>query len=125
MYDLCLFDSSGLEDYDRIRTLIYSQTGVFVICVNMEKKWQVERVEEMLIPEITHHCPSVPYILVDATDSPEEFHTHSKLQINPMERKAHGKALARRIGACKYVHCNLHTAVGVKAALDEVTTYLL
>jgi len=125
MYYLGLFDISGQEDFDRLRPLSYSQTDVFVVCVNIENKRQFESAEKKWIPEITHHCPGVPYVLVGVIDPPEDFHEDSILQVTPAEMKAYGKALARRIGAWKYVQCNLHSTVQVKAVFIEVSNHLL
>ncbi|PRP82049.1 Rho GTPase-like protein [Planoprotostelium fungivorum] len=62
--NLGLWDTAGQEDYDRLRPLSYPQTDVFVICFDQTRRTSLENVTAKWIPEIRHHCPSTPILLV-------------------------------------------------------------
>ena len=45
-YTLCLFDTAGQEDYDRLRPLSYPQTNVFLICFSVVSPDSLMNVKE-------------------------------------------------------------------------------
>lgn len=61
---LGLWDTAGQEDYDRLRPLSYPQTDVFLICFSVTSPSSFENVTSKWYPEIKHHCPDAPMILV-------------------------------------------------------------
>lgn len=61
---LGLWDTAGQEDYDRLRPLSYPQTDVFLICYSVASPSSFENVTSKWYPEIKHHCPDAPIILV-------------------------------------------------------------
>ncbi|RUS83699.1 hypothetical protein EGW08_008547 [Elysia chlorotica] len=63
-YNLGLWDTAGQEDYDRLRPLSYPQTDVFLICFSASNPDSLANVTSKWIPEIRHHCPDVPVMLV-------------------------------------------------------------
>ncbi|KAL7004789.1 Rho GTPase protein rac1 [Cystobasidiomycetes sp. EMM_F5] len=62
--NLGLWDTAGQEDYDRLRPLSYPQTDVFLICFSLVSPPSFENVKTKWYPEIQHHAPSTPIILV-------------------------------------------------------------
>ncbi|CAG9822731.1 unnamed protein product [Phaedon cochleariae] len=62
---LGLWDTAGQEDYDRLRPLSYPQTDVFLICFSVASPSSFENVTSKWYPEIKHHCPDAPMILVE------------------------------------------------------------
>ena len=98
-----LWDTAGQEDYDRLRPLSYPQTDIFLICfsglfiiyyqyVNKNVNTNIntflvvspasfENVRGKWFPEVKHHCPSTPVILVGTkTDLRDDMETISKLK---------------------------------------------
>ena len=63
-YTLGLFDTAGQEDYDRLRPLSYPQTNVFLVCFGVASPDSFDNVKEKWVPEIVHHCPKTPFLLV-------------------------------------------------------------
>jgi len=63
-YYLDIFDTSGVEDMDRLRQLSYPQTDVFLVMFSVVSPSSFENVSEKWIPEVRHHCPNIPIILV-------------------------------------------------------------
>ena len=50
--------------YDRLRPLSYPQTDVFILCFSMNNRYSFQSIKQRLEPEIHHHCPGVPFIIV-------------------------------------------------------------
>uniref|UniRef100_A0AC34GRI8 Uncharacterized protein n=1 Tax=Panagrolaimus sp. ES5 TaxID=591445 RepID=A0AC34GRI8_9BILA len=74
-----------------------------------------ENVKKRWLPELLHHCPSAPIILVgtkkDLRDDPERL----TLSISSAE----GQQLANDINAIKYLECSAFTQFGLKDIFDE------
>mmetsp|Transcript_29425 Transcript_29425/g.41413 ORF Transcript_29425/g.41413 Transcript_29425/m.41413 type:complete len:101 (-) Transcript_29425:89-391(-) len=54
----------GSDEYDRLRPLAYPETTVLLICFSVGDKTSYDRVISKWYPEVTHHCPTTPYILI-------------------------------------------------------------
>lgn len=77
--------SAGQEDYDRLRPLSYPQTDIFFVCFSVISPTSLENTEARWVPEITHHCPSVPFLLVGLkTDLREDADTIERLKSKSM-----------------------------------------
>ena len=59
-----LYDTAGLEDYDRLRPLSYPGTDVFVVCFSVASRWSFENVTQKWTPEVRHFGPDVPILLL-------------------------------------------------------------
>lgn len=57
-------DEDGREFYTRVRTSYYSMTDVFLICFSVVSPTSFENVSTRWIPELRHHVPNAPIILV-------------------------------------------------------------
>ena len=62
--NLLLWDTAGQEDYDRLRPLSYPGAQVFLVCFSVVSSSSFENVKTKWVPEIQHHAPNVPIILV-------------------------------------------------------------
>lgn len=121
-YTLGLFDTAGQEDYDRLRPLSYPQTDVFLVCFSVVSPASHENVKEKWVPEITHHCPRTPFLLVgtqsDLRDDPAMIEKLAKNKQKPVT-KASAEKLAELLRAVKYVECSALTQEGLKNVFDE------
>ena len=121
-YTLGLFDTAGQEDYDRLRPLSYPQTDVFLVCFSVTSPASFENVREKWFPEVHHHCPGVPCLIVgtqtDLRDDPQVREKLMKQKMQPV-RKEDGEKMAKELGAVKYVECSALTQFKLKDVFDE------
>lgn len=121
-YTLGLFDTAGQEDYDRLRPLSYPQTDVFLVCFSVTSPASFENVREKWFPEVHHHCPGVPCLIVGTqTDLRDDVSVKEKLtkqKMKPVE-KSDGERMAKDLGAVKYVECSALTQYKLKDVFDE------
>ncbi|XP_051963717.1 rho-related GTP-binding protein RhoG-like [Xyrauchen texanus] len=117
LISLNLWDTAGQEEYDRLRTLSYPQTNVFVICFCVTSHTSYENVKLKWYPEVSEHCPKVPILLVgtkkDLRDDPEVLKKLKEKNLSPITQKQ-GEVLARQIQAAKYLECSALSQDGVK-----------
>ena len=74
------------------------------------------------VPEITHHCPKTPFLLVGTqVDLRDDAGTIEKLSKNKQKPTAvdSGEKLSRELRAVKYVECSALTQKGLKNVFDE------
>lgn len=136
---LGLWDTAGQEDYDRLRPLSYPQTDVFLICFSIVSPPSFDNVKAKVrarrrpptcpglthwqwYPEIDHHAPNIPIILVGTKlDLREDAATLDSLRQKRMEPVSYEQALvcAREIRAYKYLECSALTQRNLKSVFDE------
>ena len=126
--NLGLWDTAGQEDYDRLRPLSYPQTDVFLICFAITSLSSFENVKSKWWPEIQHHAPGVPSILVgtklDLRSDPETIKKLGEKMQQPVSEQK-GERLAEEIGAWKYVECSALTQHGLKQVFDQAIRCVL
>lgn len=52
------------EDYQKMRSLFYRDKDVFLVCYSIENRASFENVREKWVPEVTHHSPKSPILIV-------------------------------------------------------------
>ncbi|KAI5097815.1 ras-related C3 botulinum toxin substrate 2, partial [Silurus meridionalis] len=145
--NLGLWDTAGQEDYDRLRPLSYPQTvhththahthmHTTVLCDEVGQRCDgvgqgcdgVEQRCDEWYPEVRHHCPSTPIILVgtklDLRDEKETIEKLKEKKLAPITYPQ-GLALAKEIDAVKYLECSALTQRGLKTVFDEAIRAVL
>ncbi|XP_076096785.1 ras-related C3 botulinum toxin substrate 1-like isoform X4 [Mytilus galloprovincialis] len=126
--NLGLWDTAGQEDYDRLRPLSYPQTDVFLICFSVVSPSSFENVTTKWNPEVKHHCPDAPVILVgtkiDLRENKEAIGQLTAQGLSPIKREQ-GIKLANKIRAVKYMECSALTQRGLKQVFDEACRAVL
>jgi len=126
--NLGLWDTAGQEDYDRLRPLSYPQTDVFLICFSLVSPPSFENVRTKWYPEIQHHAPNIPIILVGTKlDLRDDEDTKQKLRdrkMAPITYEAANEA-AKEIRARKYLECSALTQRNLKSVFDEAIRAVL
>lgn len=120
--NLGLWDTAGQEDYDRLRPLSYPQTDVFLICFSIISPHSFDNVKSKWWPEIQHHAPGVPIILVGTkSDLRNDPAMAQQLANKGLRVVSQEEAIARQkeIGAVAYMECSALTQEGLKNVFDE------
>ena len=122
-YNLGLWDTGGGEDYHRLRPLCYPNTSVFLVCFSVDRPASFKSVEEALVPEIKHHCPNTPFLIlatkVDLRADRATLDKLAKKQEEPVSKdelvsKEEGERIAESVKAAKYLECSALTGEGVE-----------
>lgn len=125
---LGLWDTAGQEDYDRLRPLSYPQTDVFLICFSVVSPSSFENVTSKWCPEIKHHCPDAPILLIgtkiDLREDKEALQALAENGHSPLKREQ-GQKLANKIRSVKYLECSALTQRGLKQVFDEAVRAVL
>jgi|SRR3990172_2744130 len=122
VYSLSLWDTAGQEDYDKLRPLSYPQTDVFLICFSITSRNSFNNVVEKWVPEVNHHCPFTPILLVgtkvDLRCDRKVIEQMSSVGMK-MVSFEEGIDCARKIRASSYRECSALTQKGLKEMFDE------
>uniref|UniRef100_UPI0037E7EDDA rho-related GTP-binding protein RhoG-like n=1 Tax=Semicossyphus pulcher TaxID=241346 RepID=UPI0037E7EDDA len=125
---LNLVDTAGSGDYDHLRPLSYHQVNVILICFSIASPASYDNVKRKWHPEIKHHCPNVPILLVgtksDLRDDQEVLENlREQNQITVTQQQ--GTELAKQIKAVKYVECASINQDGLDKVFDEAVRAFL
>ncbi len=126
--NLGLWDTAGQEDYDRLRPLSYPQTDVFLICFSIISPSSFENVSAKWFPEVSHHCPNTPLLLVGTKlDLREDSETISRLREKNLAPISYEQGMTKQkeISAVKYMECSALTQKGLKQVFDEAIRAVL
>ncbi|KAK3790024.1 hypothetical protein RRG08_040944 [Elysia crispata] len=119
---LNMWDTAGQDEYDRLRPLSYPQTDVFLIVFSLVGPASFENARAKWFPEIRHHCPNKPIILVgnksDLREDPEILDKLARRKLCPIKSEE-GELLARKMGADHYLECSAKTMKGLKSVFDQ------
>jgi len=128
--NLGLWDTAGQEDYDRLRPLSYPQTDVFLVAFSLISRASYENVKQKWWPELKHHCPGVPMILVGTKlDLRNDANTVAKLREKNQTPITFEEGLDMAKTICpsnaKYLECSALTQKGLKNVFDEAIRVVL
>lgn len=105
----CLVFSSffleGQEDYDRLRPLSYPQTDLFIIAFSTVSKSGLKDVTNRWYPEVSHHCPGVPILLVGTKIDLRDGGVPLPASVVPVSQDEALKVVTE-IGAIGYEECS-------------------
>ncbi|XP_052071697.1 ras-related C3 botulinum toxin substrate 2-like [Mytilus californianus] len=120
--ELGLWDTAGQEDFDRFRPLSYPQTDVVLVCFSLVHRTSFENVTDRWIPEIRHHCPEIPVILVgtklDIRQDGEPQKSKHIYKNNNTVSFSEGQSLANKVDAVKYLECSAKTQEGLHLVFE-------
>lgn len=112
-----IWDTAGGEDYDRLRPLSYPGTNVFLIAYSVVNPDSYNRIADKWIPEVTHHMPNVPIIIVGTKidlrtnqDALDRLYERGQMPLVPED----GESLAKRVKAAAYLECSSLTQEGLQ-----------
>ena len=135
--ELSLWDTAGQEEFDRLRSLSYSDTHVIMCCFSVDSRDSLENVQAKWVGEIAEHCEGVKLVLVALKCDLRESDALSP--VNPtgydsnntnstagagrgrksMITYEEGLAVAKKIRAVRYLECSAKHNRGVTEAFTE------
>jgi small GTP-binding protein len=115
MFSLGLWDTAGQEDYDRLRPLSYPHTDVFLVTYAVNAPVTFDNIWSKWIPELAHHCPDTPWILVGTKS---DLTAAKELEMKEVEQRLAlmDKVLTRNLK--KHIHCSALTQNNLKLVFD-------
>ncbi|KAG8176417.1 hypothetical protein JTE90_018407 [Oedothorax gibbosus] len=116
---LTLWDTAGQEDYERLRPLSYPGTDGFLMCFSVDNSRSYENIITKWHPEIRHHCPRVPFILVGTKIDLRETGKDNFIS------RVQGKKMATKIKAAKYMECSAKEVNGINEVFVEAVRAVL
>lgn len=126
--NLCLWDTAGQEDYDRLRPLSYPLTDVFLMCFSVVSPASYNNVRAKWYPEISHHRPDTPVILVglkaDLRDDRNIIESLNNRGLSPTSY-TEGLKLAKATNCHKYLECSSLTQQGLQRVFKEAVEIAL
>lgn len=133
---LSLWDTAGQEEFDRLRSLSYSDTHTIMLCFSVDSRDSLENVQTKWVSEIVDHCEGVKLVLValkcdlrsteDSTQDQDGGNEHEKT-VGPNSKQPpkrlityeEGLEVAKKIGALRYLECSAKKNRGVNEAFTE------
>ena len=124
---LGLWDTAGQEEYDRLRSLSYPQTDVFLVCFSLISSTSLCNLISKWIPEITLNAPKAKIVLVGTKE--DLLHDAALIEkINatgkPIADEQQAAALAASLNT-QYVRCSALTQRGLKKVFDTAVRAVL
>lgn len=134
---LSLWDTAGQEEFDRLRALSYSDTHCIMLCFSIDSPDSLENVQLKWVGEIADHCEGVKLVLValkcDLRNQEEDLQGHTEDEsFNPYNGGSgpysqqkrlilydEGLAIAKKVGALRYLECSAKKNRGVNEAFSE------
>ncbi|KAH3673203.1 hypothetical protein WICMUC_003821 [Wickerhamomyces mucosus] len=120
---LSLWDTAGQEEFDRLRSLSYSDTHTIMLCFAIDSRDSLENVQNKWVGEIADHCEGVKLVLValkcdlrNIESNEESFNNNNSKTLISYEE---GLAIAKQIGALRYLECSAKKNRGVNEAFTE------
>jgi small GTP-binding protein len=119
--ELVLWDTPGIEDYDRLRPTSYRDAHVVLICFSIGSPDSLDNVIAKWAPEVREFCQGLPCILVglekdlrNDQSAIEELQRHSQRPVSWLE----ATKVKEQIGALFYVECSARTKEGLTQAFE-------
>ncbi|AOA62718.1 Small GTPase of the Rho/Rac subfamily of Ras-like proteins [Komagataella phaffii CBS 7435] len=153
---LSLWDTAGQEEFDRLRSLSYTDTDTIMLCFSIDSYDSLENVENKWVGEILEHCQGVKLVLValkcdlrntedgdtqtqsgfpqqqDQDDSQQNQQLSQQNNLSSdnggIQSSSKGRSLvtyekglavAKRIGALRYLECSAMKGRGVNEVFTE------
>ncbi|KAJ3406033.1 hypothetical protein CcCBS67573_g01189 [Chytriomyces confervae] len=121
---LNLWDTTGQEEYDRLRSLAYGgNTSAVLIAFAVDSPTSLENVETLWFPEVAQYCPNVPIFLValkkDLRNDAAAIAELARTNMTTVS-ESEGRRMAERIGAKGYFECCAKVNEGVHETFQGI-----
>lgn len=89
------------------RPLSYPQTDLFLLCFSVISKASLLNVATKWVPEVRHHCPDCPILLIATKTDLRKDPVHTKSMLMKHNEKPitkeQGELMARKMGCVSYI----------------------
>lgn len=121
---LSLWDTAGQEEFDRLRSLSYSDTHTIMLCFSVDSRDSLENAQTKWKAEILDHCEGVKLVLVALkcdlrSNNDENEQDTVGAGGKPLISYNEGLAVAKEMGALRYLECSAKMNRGVNEAFTE------
>jgi len=121
-YNLGLWDTAVQEENDHLRPLSYLHTDVFLVLFSVVSPVSFQNISAKWIPEVKHHCPKTPILLVgtkiDLREDPATLSYLSDRKQVPVEYDE-GKRKAKEMGCISYIECSSMDGNGFEKVFSD------
>ncbi|XP_041350423.1 ras-like GTP-binding protein rhoA [Gigantopelta aegis] len=117
-----LRDTSGHEDYDKLRSVSYPNVDVIIMCFAIDNARSLSNILDRWYPEVRQYCPMCPIMLVGTkADTRNDPRTIQRLSSRKQVvlRPEQGRNMKDRIGALVYLECSAKDSNGVKEVFKQ------
>ena len=113
---LSLFDSSGLEEFEAVRSMMYKGKDVILLCYNIECAESLRNAAQSWAPDIRRICGNKPIILVGC----KPWSALAMAEAKPVQvSEADAEEVKARIKAESHIMCDINTGSNVPQVLEE------
>lgn len=114
-FPVSVFDTAGQNDFEDLRVYTYQESEVLVLCFSVCDRDSFASVFNSWIPEIKRHMKKKRPIILVGTQT--DMRTGNK---ETEVSREEGHAMAKLIGAVKYVECSAKDGSGVSDVFGQV-----
>ncbi|KAF6008942.1 Rho GTPase [Brettanomyces bruxellensis] len=146
---LSLWDTAGQEEFDKLRSLSYNDTDCVILCFSVDSPDSLQNVKNKWVNEVLEHCEGIQMVLVAlkadlrqtededrstaGINSPmdaqqQQFGTsayNSEGMLKKLVSYEEGLAMAKKIGAVRYLECSSIKKRGVNEVFTEAARVAL
>lgn len=123
---LSLWDTAGQEEFDKLRSLSYADTHCIILCFSIDNPDSLANVKNKWVGEILEHCEGVRLILVALKADLRQVDDIQELSNSRrLVSYEDGVAVAKDIGALRYLECSAMNNRGVKEVFTEAARIAL
>ncbi|KAI8985810.1 ras family-domain-containing protein [Pilobolus umbonatus] len=119
--ELSIWDTAGQEEFDRLRSLSYSDTHVIIVCFSIENRDSLENIPNRWVEELQKGCPQAVTILValkcDLRDDEAALKKSGKTTKPILYEE--GLEVAKKIHAIRYLECSAKHNRGVRECFEQ------
>jgi small GTP-binding protein len=123
--NMILWDTAGQEDYTSLRTTMYRNTDIFLLCFSTVHMDSFDNLKHKWIQELRDNAPNTPFILVGTkTDLREKYERENDKSIEMIDNKK-GQKRSKELKAQTYVECTSKDPLSVNNVFVEAIRVVL
>jgi len=123
--NMILWDTAGQEDYTSLRTTMYRNTDIFLLCFSTVHMDSFDNLKHKWIQELRANAPETPFILVGTkTDLRDKHEKESDNSVEIIDNKK-GQKRSKELKAQTYVECTSKDPLSVNNVFVEAIRVVL